>query len=155
MKRSYNSVKSSEMRTWTVVSSITVICLSLSLLLFGCSTTVNQPEQPFYKPITGSILIDDSIILRKSIAVEIHLLDITIPQEEPVAISKQIIKNPKKTPIQFSLRFDQDDILAFKTFIVRVLVYEGEELIYECVNDIPVLTKGNPDTIQIQLKQVY
>lgn len=83
------------------------------MIASGCATTAQTPADRSYKPISGSIPLDSSIILKKAVAVEIQLLDVTIPSEEAKQLSKQIIKNPKKTPVNFSLRFEETDIQAF------------------------------------------
>ncbi len=125
------------------------------MIASGCATTAQTPADRSYKPISGSIPLDSSIILKKAVAVEIQLLDVTIPSEEAKQLSKQIIKNPKKTPVNFSLRFEETDIQAFGSYVVRLAVFEGETKIYESLRDIGVLTKGNPDTIDIPLRQIY
>ncbi len=142
------------MKKKMTVYIITIISLSV-LLSISCSTASKIPPQRVYKPITGSILLDNSIILKKAIAINIQLLDVTIPTDDAIQLSKQIIKNPKKIPVNFSMRFDEHDIKSYGSYIIRLSVYEGETKIYKSTHDIAVLTKGNPDIIEIPVEQVY
>ncbi len=136
-----------------------ILCRSLPLLfvllLMSCSTSPNELEQLSYKPITGSILMDEAVVLKSGISVEIKLLDVTIPEDEEIQLSKQIIKNPNKNQFNFLLRFDQADIQPYGRYIVRIVVFEGETLIYKGVGDTQVLTRGFPDTISESLISVY
>ena len=131
------------------------IPLLFVLLLMSCSTSPGEFEQLSYKPITGSILMDKAVVLKSGISVEIKLLDVTIPEDEEIQLSKQIIKNPNKNQFNFLLRFDQADIQPYGRYIVRIVVFEGETLIYKGVGDTQVLTRGFPDTISESLISVY
>lgn len=129
--------------------------LPLLLLLSSCATDVADSETSGYEPITGQIELDQSIFLKSDLSVEILLLDVSTPGEEPLQLSKQIIKNPKRTPLNFILRFDQEEIQSFSTYIVRSFVYQGERLIFRSESDSRVLTLGNPDTIRIFMEEVF
>jgi uncharacterized lipoprotein YbaY len=124
----------------------------LLLLLSGCVTgTVSDGSAGReYKPITGSIELGQSILLKTGISVELELLDVTSSDQDPALIAKQIIKNPKRLPIQFSLRFDSDDIRSFNRYIVRMTTFENDTIIFQSERDQPVLTQGNPDTVTIR-----
>lgn len=129
--------------------------LPLLLLFSSCTTPPVDSETSGYEPITGQIELDQSIFLSSDLSVEILLLDVSTPGEEPLQLSKQIIKNPKRTPLNFILRFDQEDIQSFSTYIVRSFVYQGERLIFRSEADSKVLTLGNPDTIRIFMEEVF
>ncbi len=131
------------------------LTLLFVLLLLSCSTAPQELEQLSYKPITGSILMDEAVVLKSGISVEIRLLDVTIPESEEIQLSKQIIKNPNKHQFNFLLRFDQTDIQPYGTYIVRIAVYEDETLIYKGAKDTQVLTKGFSDTVSETLISVY
>lgn len=131
----------------SVILAAAVLYTSIS-----CTTPAEIPPEREFKPIRGSVLLDEEIFLRQSISVETMLLDITVSSQDPVQLSKQIVKNPKKTPLNISLRFDEQDIESYGSYVVRVFVYQDETLIYQSVKDIPVLTKGNPDSIEIPLR---
>ncbi|MBO8087772.1 MAG: YbaY family lipoprotein [Marichromatium sp.] len=128
----------------------------LLITLSGCasSDTGFQGEPQTYKPITGSVELSQSILLKTGVAVELELLELSNIESQPALIAKQIIKNPKRLPIQFSLRFDSDDILSYNRYVVRMRTYEGETLIFRGVDDIPVLTQDNPDTVSIRSQSV-
>jgi uncharacterized lipoprotein YbaY len=128
------------------------IMFTLLILLSGCATaeTGTQSEVQTYKPITGSVELGPSILLKTGVSVELELLELSNVESQPALIAKQIIKNPKRLPIQFSLRFDSDDILSYNRYVVRMRTYEGETLIFRGTDEIPVLTQGNPDTVSIR-----
>lgn len=124
----------------------------LLVILSACATTsgTSSDNREDYLPITGSIELSQSLLLKSEISVELELLEIARGEDEDKLIAKQIIKNPKRFPIQFSMRYDSDDIRTSNTYVVRMKTFEGDRLIYESNDDQPVLTQGNPDTITIE-----
>ena len=132
-----------------------ILIILVTVLAAGCTSSPEELEQLSYKPITGSIIMDESVVLKTGIALEIRLLDVTVAGDEEIQLSKQIIKNPNKSRINFLLRFDQADIQPFGRYVVRIAVYEGETAIYQSAGDTDVLTRGNPDTISETLVPVF
>ncbi|MGM0431421.1 MAG: YbaY family lipoprotein [Spirochaetota bacterium] len=137
------------MRNLTLLAALTAIFL---VMLSACATTSgsSSDNRGNYLPITGSIELSQSLLLKSEISVELELLELSREKDDHELIAKQIIKNPKRFPIQFSLRYDSDDIRTFNTYVVRMKTFEGDRLIYESPEDQPVLTQGNPDTITIE-----
>ncbi|MDA3832579.1 MAG: YbaY family lipoprotein, partial [Spirochaetales bacterium] len=150
IKRLSNRIELAAMRRQKKLTLFT-LCISLLLLLSACVSTseTTSTQQSAYKPITGSIQLSTALMMKTDISVELELLDVTLLDKEPNLVAKQIIKNPKRLPIQFSLRFDSDDIRSFNRYIIRMKTFEGEQMIYRGSQDIPVLTQGNPDTVTI------
>ncbi len=141
------------------------------LAVSGCSTT--QPQVFAARNIiTGSITARNLVMYPEQTEVEIILRDDLFSEnpetDEPgnignpttdangkipkEIISKQIIKNPQVNPIKFSLRYDPDDIITFRTYAVSVNVYDKSgNLIYRSSRSYPVITGGNPSSIDISL----
>lgn len=141
------------------------------LAVSGCSTS--QPQVTVARNIiTGSITARNLVIYPEQTEVEIILRDDQFTENSETAepgnsgsvtentngqvtkeiISKQIIKNPQVNPIKFSLRYDPADILAFRSYSISVNVYDKSGiLIYRSSRNYPVITGGNPSSIDISL----
>lgn len=133
---------------------ITITLLSFITILSSCASTGNTSEI-IYKPITGKVIVEDLILLPPQANVIIQLLDITIVDEEPVEIVRQIIKNSQKIPLQFSLRFDSKEIFSFRTYGITVSIFSVDDVeLYRSAEPVLVLTNGNPDTIELILDPV-
>jgi len=84
--------------------------------------------------------------------VEIILSDEQAVDDEPREVAKQIIKNPQVNPIKFSLRYDREDIVEYRSYAIYVKVYNQENsLLYKSLKGSPVLTHNNPDKVIIDL----
>ena len=124
----------------------------LTLLVFtGCSTPP-PTLRPTGSIITGTITAENIVLFPAHTVVKIILSDEQAADDEPREIAKQIIKNPQVNPIKFSLRYDSDDIIAYRSYTIHVNVYDqNNNLLYKSLKDYPVITHNNPEKVAIEL----
>lgn len=122
------------------------------LLLVSCTTPTTSVSRPVGNIITGTITAGNIVLFPPSTVVEIILSDEQAVNDEPAEIAKQIIKNPQVNPIKFSLRYDQEDIVEFRSYAIHVHIYDqNNNLLYTSLEGSPVITQSNPDTVSINL----
>ncbi|NQT58145.1 MAG: YbaY family lipoprotein [Bacteroidetes bacterium] len=138
-------------RTFTYSIYTLIICSLTFLLLAGCSTPTPS-SRPTGNIITGTLTAGNIVLFPPYTVVEIILSDEQAVDDEPREVAKQIIKNPQVNPIKFSLRYDREDIVEYRSYAIYVKVYNQENsLLYKSLKGSPVLTHNNPDKVIIDL----
>jgi len=138
-------------RIFTYIIYTQIIFILMCLVLIGCST-----PPPVFRPagniITGTITAGNISLFPPYTVVEIILSDEQATDDAPSEIAKQIIKNPQVNPIRFSLRYDGEDIIEYRSYAIHVNVYDQDNiLLYKSLKGSPVITHSNPDKVIIDL----
>jgi uncharacterized lipoprotein YbaY len=138
-------------KAFTYTLKTLIFFILIFLVLSGCSTP--QPvSRPTGNIITGTITAGNIVLFPPYTVVEIILSDEQAIDDEPAEIAKQIIKNPQVNPIKFSLRYDREDIIEYRSYAIHVNVYDQDNtLLYKSLKGSPVITHSNPDKVLIDL----
>lgn len=104
--------------------------------------------------VTGSVTYMQRIALPQGSLLEVSLADVSLADAPARILSKQEITTTTQVPIAFEIKYDSSQIVPAHTYAVQARITTDGKLTW--INDTayPVLTRGNPDHVEIKLKQV-
>jgi uncharacterized lipoprotein YbaY/heat shock protein HslJ len=112
--------------------------LVTAVFLVACQT--NAPEAT----VTGVVTLPPGEPLPEDVVVKVQLLDVSQADATAVVLGEQIIENPSKQPIPFTVAYDPRDIEPNGRYQISVrLVNDLNQLLYINSAAYPVLTQGN------------
>lgn len=131
-----------------------IAAIAALALLGGCNTaeqsgTPGQPATPAIAPgssITGTVTLRDPVAVAAG-KLDVKLVDIATP-ELPVA--EKVIDVSGSPPFNFSIDFEPARIAAARTYVVNVVLTDGERRFMPALNS-PVLTQGAGTTTEVVL----
>ena len=106
------------------------------------------------KSVTGSVTYIQRIALPQGSLLEVSLADVSLADGPARILGKQDITTTTQVPIAFEIKYDSSQIVPAHTYAVQARITTDGKLTW--INDTvyPVLTRGNPDHVEIKLKQV-
>ena len=125
--------------------------LSLSVGLVGCNT----PQTG-----TGSSQVEveasfrERLALAPGVRLEASLIDISRADAAAAIVGKTVLEEVGMPPYRFSIAFDPAAIVTSHRYAVRVVLMKDARLIFTTDQVYPVLTGGNPASVQVLLKRV-
>lgn len=82
----------------------------------------------------------------------ITLVDVSPRQDSSGDILARVaIANPKRSPINFALQYKPAQINPQHTYVVQARMTNRGKVIYTHTSPYPVITRGNPHTVDIVL----
>jgi len=104
--------------------------------------------------VSGTVFYLQRIALPPDATVEVKLVDISRQDVPAVTIAEQKIANPGQVPIPFELRYDPDKIGPRYTYAVQARIEQGGKLLFISTQVFPVITRGNPNHVEIRVDPV-
>ncbi len=150
-------------RTWLIASAAAVLLLAVAACGEGGPAT--NPEATVTAEVTsgrepnasvrGTVDYREDIPLTAGARVEVELRDTSLQDAAAPLIAKQVIENPGQAPIAFEVEYNRDDIDDRNIYSIQVSIIEEDGRL-AFVNDTAteVITRGNPDRVDMQLKLV-
>ncbi|MBL8880493.1 MAG: YbaY family lipoprotein [Phycisphaerales bacterium] len=107
-----------------------------------------------YDHISGVVVYRERMALPDDSEVEVRLLDISRPGQEPETVAMQRIRRPYQPPIPFRLRFATNDIDPRRRYALQASILIDDDLAW--VNDslVPVLGSERPRDVEILVERV-
>ena len=125
------------------------------LLLAGCSgssstsaTTGGAEAQPA-NIITGTVSLDPPRALTGQARLDLSLVDMSVQPQ--VAVASKTITPVGALPLNFSFEFNPQQINPQDLYVVHATMEDGDRR-FDTAIAYPVLTKGQPRTVAIQLR---
>lgn len=128
--------------------------LWLLLLLAGCSVTGGESSSLLdtkVATVTGTVTYRERIALPPDAVVEIKLLDVSPMDVAATLIAEQAIIPQHQVPIAFALPYNPVDIDERMSYAVRATIRIGENAMFITNRNYRVLTRGNPDHVDLVL----
>ncbi|MFC1929837.1 YbaY family lipoprotein [Chloroflexota bacterium] len=149
-------------------SALLLLTIILSISIFtGCAGGDSAPApapapSPAPSPaptpedkVTGTITYREKIALPAGAIVEIKLLDISKQGAPAVAIGEQVITTTgQQVPFSFEIKYNPATIDSRYTYAVRATITVDGKLRFTSDTTYPVITRGNPSTVEMVLKSV-
>ncbi|MFC2032283.1 YbaY family lipoprotein [Chloroflexota bacterium] len=144
------------------------IILSISILA-GCvggdsapapapTPAPEPPPTPTPTPedkVTGTVTYREKIALPTGAIVEVKLLDISKQDAPSVTIGEQVITTTgQQVPFSFEIEYNPATIDSRYTYAVRATITVDGKLRFTSDTTYPVITLGNPSTVEMVLKSV-
>ncbi len=132
------------------------VAAAAALLLAGCGGpsssapggTDAAPANANAGAITGTVSLDPPRTLSGQTRLDLSLVDMSVQPQ--VAIASKTIMPVGALPLQFSLEFNPQQINPQDLYVVHATMEDGDRH-FDTAIAYPVLTKGQPRTIAIQL----
>ncbi len=104
--------------------------------------------------VTGTIAYRQRIALTPSAVIEVKLVDVSRADAPSVTVAEQTIKPAgRQVPIEFELSYDPGRIEERNRYAVQVRILENGSLRFLTTQSYPVITGGNPSTVEIIVNQ--
>jgi putative lipoprotein len=136
--------------------NLSLVAFATLVFLGGCNA-VNQnqsvtPAQaaaqaPIPSTITGSVNLRDPMTIDPGSKLDVKLVDVAQPQ---IPIAEKTFEVGGQPPFQFSLDLDPTKIGRDRTYVVNVVLTDGERRFLPALNS-PVLTGGSGAKAQVVL----
>jgi putative lipoprotein len=102
--------------------------------------------------VRGSVTYWERMALPPDAVIEVQLFDISLVDCKPIAEEK-ITLGDRQVPVPFELKFDPSAIDPKHSYSVSAKITVDGELRFTGEQPSPVLTGGNPDIVEITVKQ--
>lgn len=121
-----------------------------AVLLAACSPKdAAAPEVAGMESVAGTLRYTDLAALSDAAVVEVELADVSVADGLAAIVSSQRIRNPGPFPVHFKLDYAPDRIDPTHRYTVQARIREGERLAFATDSAYPVITGGNPKTVDI------
>jgi putative lipoprotein len=113
------------------------------------NATTNNAAQPAAHSVSGSVALrEGSVQPSPDAKLEIRLVDVSAQDAAPLA--SKTVAPANQFPVSFQLDFNPADVNPADIYVVQANLSDGERH-YAMVLQAPVLTKGAPNQVSIQL----
>jgi putative lipoprotein len=123
------------------------------LVLAGCGAGI-----PFMTSADGAPVLKGTVSYRERIALPPDsMLIVSLTDTSPVIVNTRIIAEAvlrvdgKDPPIPFELPYDRARIASDRDYGVRAAIRSGDRILFETSGAYPVITRGNPKRVELQL----
>lgn len=105
--------------------------------------------------VTGTIRYLQRSALAPNAVIEVKLLDVSRADAAVITIAEQTIESEgRQVPFRFELRYDPRRIDPRNRYAVRAQILENGKLRFISTRAFPVITNGNPNTIEVIINPV-
>jgi putative lipoprotein len=128
------------------IKSIYTIALS-ALMLIGYASTAMSSE---IARVTGTLTYPRHAALPPDAVVYITLVDVS-PRQDASGdiIARQTITNPGQIPIPFELKYNLARINSKYAYAIQAQITVKGKLLFRNTSPYPVITRGNPNNIDV------
>lgn len=128
-----------------------------ALVVLSFAFAVDDPKagKPAKKPaVTGTVEFTGKPTFPAGTVVTISVLDVSLADAPAKVLGKITIKDPRKTPIPFSVEYDGAAIKKGHMYALGVRIEANKKLLY--INDtrISVITNGKVKDIKAPVKEI-
>jgi putative lipoprotein len=131
------------------IAGLAAGCIAAMLLAACSAKDTGAPAEAGIESVAGTLRYTDLVTLSDTAVVEVELADVSVADGPADIVSSQRIRNPGPFPVHFKLDYAPDRIDPTHRYTVQARIREGERLAYATDTAYPVITGGNPKTIDI------
>lgn len=105
--------------------------------------------------VSGTVTYRQRSALPPNATLTIRILDVSRADASASVIAEQRVPTAgKQVPISFDLAYDRTKIQERNRYAVRAEIHDGERLLFTTDTSVPVITQGNPRSVEITLAPV-
>jgi len=105
--------------------------------------------------VSGNIFYRERISLPPNSVINVKLVDISLQDTKAITIAEQeIITTGQQVPIPFELSYSPQNIKPSNTYAVQAKIIIGDKLVYISDQIYPVITRDNPQEVEILVRRV-
>lgn len=128
-----------------------IAALSFATGLAGCTAL---PSEGGSGQVSVEASFRERLALAPGVRLEATLLDVSRADAAAAVIGKTVHENVGQPPYRFAITYDPAAIVANHRYAVRVVLMKDARLLFTTDQVYPVLTGGNPASVQVLLKRV-
>jgi putative lipoprotein len=127
--------------------------LPVLLALAACGTGMPFVNAADNEPaIKGTVGYRERVALPDDAMVVVTLVDTTpVIMHSPIVAEAVVRAEGRQIPIAFELTYDRARVVAERNYAVRASIRSGERILFESSGSYPVITRGNPKRVDIEL----
>lgn len=104
--------------------------------------------------VTGTVTYRERIALQPTAVLHLRLDDVSLQDVAATTLEELTIPNPGQVPIPFSIPYDPADIDPRNTYAVAARITDGDQLLFINTTAYPVITRGNPNHVDMVLEMI-
>jgi uncharacterized lipoprotein YbaY len=105
--------------------------------------------------VSGTVTYRQRSALPTSAVLSVSIIDVSRADAAATVIAEQRVPTAgKQVPIPFDLAYDRNKIQERNRYAVRAEIRDGERLLFTTDTSVPVITQGNPRSVEITLVPV-
>ncbi len=105
--------------------------------------------------ISGTVTYRQRIALPQSAILTVALLDVSRADASASVVAEQRFPTAgRQVPISFDMAYEPGRIQERNRYVVRAEIRDGDRLLFTTDTNYPVITQGNPRTVEMNLVQV-
>jgi len=129
----------------------TVLAALLTGLAFAGAAAGEEAAAP---KITGTVAYRERIALPPDAVVHVRLEAAPQPERQPRLVAEVAVPaEGRQVPIPFELAYKASDIQPQQKYLVRATITAGDKTLFASRSSYPVITKGAPVKLEIQVEQ--
>lgn len=141
-----------------ILSTVLAVVAIAAILFFVFNKIKSSSKDIGLKTLTGTLNYEKDFSLSKDVDIYVLLQDISKMDAPAEIVSMYTVPSEEdgyKKPLDFSLDYNESDILENHTYAVSAQVYFGEELIMTTTNAYLVITNNMPTkNLELMLEPV-
>ncbi len=126
----------------------------LLMAAIGNTGLAAETEKAGSGEVSGTVTYLQRIALTPDATVVVQLRDISLMDAPAPLIGETRIESPGQVPIPFEIRYDPKVIDPRFTYSVSARILRGDKLLFISDTVYPVITRDNPDTVEIIVRPV-
>lgn len=124
--------------------------LTAVAMLSACSgKEAAAPAETGFDAVAGTLIYGELTTLSDEAVVEVELADVSVADGPAEIMSSQRIRKPGPFPVHFKLDYQPERIDPTHRYTVQARIREGDRLAFATDTAYPVITAGNPKTIEV------
>ena len=131
------------------IAGLAAGCVATALLAACSAKDTAPPAEAGIESVAGTLRYTELATLSDAAVVEVELADVSVADGPADIVSSQRIRNPGPFPVHFKLDYAPDRIDPTHRYTVQARIREGDRVAFATDTAYPVLTGGNPKTVDI------
>jgi len=133
------------------IRAIHTVGLSALMLLGGISSSLSAEVAK----VSGTLTYQQTTALPPDTVVYVSIVDVS-PLEDNSGdmIARQTIAHPRQGPIAFEVEYDPARISSNHLYALQIQITAGNRILFRNTSAYPVITKGNPSSVQVSVDPV-
>ncbi len=107
------------------------------------------PAETGLDAVAGTLVYGELTTLSDEAVVEVELADVSVADGPAEIVSSQRIRKPGQFPVHFKLDYPPERIDPTHRYTVQARIRESDRLAFATDTAYPVITAGNPKTIEV------
>ncbi|MEQ1579684.1 MAG: YbaY family lipoprotein [Steroidobacteraceae bacterium] len=107
------------------------------------------PAETSVDSVAGTLIFGELATLSDEAVVEVELADVSVIDGPAEIVSSQRIRKPGPFPVHFKLDYPPERIDKAHRYTVQARIREGDRLAFATDSAYPVITGGNPKTLEV------